>query len=1164
MNKFNVKLMSSAMLIAMMANVISPAISLASSVLSSGEGKDALAWAYDTGLTSYNTEDAFMPYATLSREAGAKFLSAFATDVLGTEVDTSLDCNFSDAANIDPTLVSSVTTACGQGLLRGANGKFMPTSTMTKAQFIVALVRGLDGDKAEAGVSPWYENYCTYAQENGITNETDCAALDRPVTRYEALLMLYRGSADSTDTGVVDPTTDTGSVAPSVTPSTGTTVAGDVSITRSENTPGVQYVPGTGSNIQVLKFDVAAGDSDVKISSISFKLEGLVSRDRVMIAVADVNGVRLSNERSFNTNFEALVTANTANGITVPKNSVKSFYAIVSTNGSINERFTVSIADAKAVSSTATVGGTFPIVSNQVNTTQYASQTMTFDGKYTAAASTTANKLYVGDVNKQLGSFQLRTAAANARDVMVKNIRLRSTDNLVGILGNLKLEVNGVVVSSNSIVDGKYVTFVFDSGFVIPYGNSKTFYIKGDVIGGQRTNVVQFYLDRAIDVVALEQGTNASLAMAIGSAGAYLDYFKLEEGKNQITRTDNLYNMNVPFDARNVLGMTANINATSEMSVDTIRVYAAGSAIASGAIERVKLYVNGLLVDEATTAGTDTLLGKYYDFSFFGTLKAGPNSVEVRFDTVRSGVNGQQIAFEVKGGLDSLKGSQYITTNNSVVATEINGNAKGTTLFIKNAGIDNISITNPANPQIEVLQSKNLVAMKFSIRANNVRDIVVRGLNVNMTTPGSNPGYVDGARLFQGTTQLDSQSFSNGTTVVFNSINTTIPAGSSKEFTVYVDTNSSLPTASATDLKFTATNFVVEDAAGNSIANTLMVSGNNIDVKGAVNVSSNRTAAIQAGVIPASTSAGVKVGSFELKTDYDSALVQEVTLVNLVSTFAPLTVDNSTLGCLNATPCANLNYSSDGMYVDLKNNGNLIGSAQILNGVAYVVLNSGMSVSNTSPVNLDIEVRGSSVINAAGDTNKQIKLGVLNVGSTLGVGNGQTAQTLVSPTSSSVSVTSAFTNLVFNTQTIRATKITFANQATPANTTLASVAGQTQVTLFKTVVTADSSKSANLYKIVFNHTTSAGMTTSNFGIKLDGGSTVLSSADANCTLASGKVTCIFGGTYTNGLTIAAGGSRTIELVADTSTLSGLTTSRESINTTLAQGAYSNYAMTTAA
>ena len=91
------------------------------------------------------------------------------------------------------------------------------------------------------------------------------------------------------------------------------------------------------------------------------------------------------------------------------------------------------------------------------------------------------------------------------------------------------------------------------------------------------------------------------------------------------------------------------------------------------------------------------------------------------------------------------------------------------------------------------------------------------------------------------------------------------------------------------------------------------------------------------------------------------------------------------------------------MYVDLKNAGTIVGSAQLLNGVAYIVLYSGLNVSNTNPVNLDIEVRSSAVISSTADTNKQLKLGVLNIDSTLGIYNGGTAQTLISPVNSSLS-----------------------------------------------------------------------------------------------------------------------------------------------------------------
>jgi hypothetical protein len=61
MNKFNVKLMSSAMLIAMVANVLSFAVTPVLGAMNDPEFDAALMWGYDTGLTSYDTEAAFMP-----------------------------------------------------------------------------------------------------------------------------------------------------------------------------------------------------------------------------------------------------------------------------------------------------------------------------------------------------------------------------------------------------------------------------------------------------------------------------------------------------------------------------------------------------------------------------------------------------------------------------------------------------------------------------------------------------------------------------------------------------------------------------------------------------------------------------------------------------------------------------------------------------------------------------------------------------------------------------------------------------------------------------------------------------------------------------------------------------------------------------------------------
>jgi len=78
-----------------------------------------------------------------------------------------------------------------------------------------------------------------------------------------------------------------------------------------------------------------------------------------------------------------------------------------------------------------------------------------------------------------------------------------------------------------------------------------------------------------------------------------------------------------------------------------------------------------------------------------------------------------------------------------------------------------------------------------------------------------------------------------------------------------------------------------------------------------------------------------------------------------------------------------------------------------------------------------------------------------------------------------------FTNLIFNTQTVRATTITFADQAGPeGSNSLLSIAGQNEATIFRTRITADVSGSANIVKLVFNHA-AVGVTGSDFKLKVD-------------------------------------------------------------------------------
>lgn len=140
---------------------------------------------------------------------------------------------------------------------------------------------------------------------------------------------------------------------------------------------------------------------------------------------------------------------------------------------------------------------------------------------------------------------------------------------------------------------------------------------------------------------------------------------------------------------------------------------------------------------------------------------------------------------------------------------------------------------------------------------------------------------------------------------------------------------------------------------------------------------------------------------------------------------------------------------------------------------------------------------------------------------------------------------------------LRATTISFADQANPSvgNSTLLSIAGQNEATIFKTIVAANSSKSANIGKLVFNHH-ALGVTGSDFKLKIDG--TVLSTGDAYCVYNNPKVVCEFTGAYLNGLTVAASGTRSVELVANVTATMALS---DYMTTSMNEGSANDYSMT---
>lgn len=1181
-----------------------PGITTAQSMYASDpEFVDALAWMYDNGLTMFNDVNAYRSSDLVTREQAAKFVSQFRTNVLTCAVTSpACDGNFADLSSADATLQSSINQACELGLMKGSNGMFMPKSKLTRAQLFTVLIRALEGSKDES-VEPRWDNYFTAAAARGITSENDTYAQGRSINRYEAALMLYRArNACNTGATVGDDLTtilaallgsgsvSTGSVV--TTPVGNSTANGNLTLAVASDTPGVQYVPGTSTNIRALKLNLTAGTTDASINSLNVTLKGLVDRVHIDgVYVTDAMYMPLTNVRTFGTDYKA--NLNFPGGMLIPAGTTKSVYVVIDTNGSTNERFTVSVESPADVVSAGTVGGTFPLVSNEINTTQYVAPNITFNSQTNTLSTTCTNKYYIGDTNKQLARFTLQSQNTN-RGINLMAVRLRTTKNLQGIVSNLKLKLgDGTAVSTSYVIDGKYV--VFFTNYTLPYGTSRQFYVYGDIVGGDTNDMIQFYLDGSRDVVAFEADTNSPISVIKNSSYISQDYC-IANGKTTLSKDPtSVGNSNISRNRQGVVGVVGNLFVKSEMNVDKIRVYAKSQASAGGlafaptcatttttfprSIDQVQLLVDGKIVDTDTAIDMSscTMGYGYLEFSLFNTLTAGNHTFAVKFDTDTNAVLYDQVQFYVDPSSIAFgNNAEYVSNGTTVLTTDIAGSVQSAIFTVNQSSIQSVSRSDGfGSGRKLVAGTEKYKAFTYKVEANNIRPLVLNGLTVNLQnmTTSDNPFVTEVAITVDGMTgvvAVESVSCAAGVTtcvVPFTSLGITIPQGGSRNINFHVTTTNGYVGALAADMVLTVptSSLDVDDSEGNTAAVPAglspSVSSVMLNVSSASNVQISTMNNTVNKIIPANGNE-YAVGTFTITSTDDSNTLKSLVLVNYpsscTSTNPHVVTTNGSLPEVNG--CV-LNANTNGGTVNLYDSaGNLVGSSTIsTNGtVVFDPLNFALPYAVAKTLTVKVAFP-SSTIQSAAETNKEVNLAMLHPGSQIVLPGGSTAQTLIeSTTNTSVTATASYNNNpLLNNHVVRKTIISVSSVANPSAGTdsLVSLRGQTQAVLFATNIIADAANSANIYSITFNVNAGGGYTISAspaYTLKIDGN--VLSASDVTCTTVS-PVVCTFvpSGSYPNGYTISAGSSVKFELVQNGAPMAP-STAGQSLSTTINEAA----------
>ena len=149
---------------------------------------------YKNWLTKYDNTEEFRPYDNLTREESAKMIGQLYSQLWFSKEDKWFNCSFVDTNMFDPTLAEHIYNVCRRWIFRwnDKTQQYMPHDNLTKGQLLAVLLRIFEWKMSNESGQPWWIEYYVKALTLSLTNETNLAKFDQPVSRREASLLIFR------------------------------------------------------------------------------------------------------------------------------------------------------------------------------------------------------------------------------------------------------------------------------------------------------------------------------------------------------------------------------------------------------------------------------------------------------------------------------------------------------------------------------------------------------------------------------------------------------------------------------------------------------------------------------------------------------------------------------------------------------------------------------------------------------------------------------------------------------------------------------------------------------------------------------------------------------------------------------------------------------------
>jgi len=696
------------------------------------------------------------------------------------------------------------------------------------------------------------------------------------------------------------------------------------------------------------KFNVtASNDGAAVINSIKITRTGLGNNADFPLIWIEKSGVRLTGQKSINSSNESILTFAPALSVAAGQTVILSVVGSVASSGLGSADALTIKAAADVDASGASVSGSFPISGNSMTfATSYTVNTATF------AAVSGASSYTVGDEGVVIASFSIADSGSTTRDLTFKSIMLKNTGNadLAATLGDLHLEKNGAKVSDTTTINGKNVTFTLANGGIqIDKGESTTFKIVGSIIYQDASNNnVTLKLNKAEDMNIIE--ASSGYAATVAGEGVSLGAASLNAGDITISKAASSPSaQSVTKSTKGITALIANIKANEAFTADGMVITLVVPTTTVSSFENIKLYVNNVLVDSLNA----DVSGESVTYSSSVAIKQGNNEVKVVLDTTSSAGNGDSITVKLNG---SAAFDTPVFANDESATSKIGGSATAAVITVATASATVSRSDGFSNNKLIVKGTLGAVLGKFSVKAQNDT------IKITSVALGANTGsvsqikasdlsdlqlFVDGAQI--GATK----NFATTTGVTFGALTLSV----TKDTTKVVEIRGSLSSSATAGAHFkTGVVMSGEDSNGKAIADSTSVDTTQFQVadSGTLTIAKDGDSPVAA--IVAAMTTGNSLGKWKLTATNDDISLGKVYISNLKGTGSDPRISN----------------------IDLYNGTTKVGSTAITNGEVYFNLNSTVIITKGTSIILEAKADLNQIEEAA-QTDKDVQLAITKV-----------------------------------------------------------------------------------------------------------------------------------------------------------------------------------------